>query len=292
MKYYEVAFTMEPCSEERRDVLSAMAGEAGFESFEETPEGLTGYVQQSVFDRMVLDSLLEAFPFDGTAIHYEVREAEDRDWNEQWEQEGFAPIVVDDGCGRPRLVIHDGRHLPEASALTVEIDAHLAFGTGTHETTRMICATLLDLYQETTYGNVLDCGCGTGILAITALKLGAHQATAYDIDEWSVDNTRHNAVINGVDDRLDVLHGDATLLASTDASYDLVVANINRNILLQDMPAFARVMTPGARLVLSGFYRDDCPLLEQQGRTLGLRTESVRHDGDWASIVLSKLPER
>ena len=284
MKYYEVTFTLSPYSADAADILAAVASEAGFETFEETPTGTIGYVQQQLFDQQALDSVIADFPFPGIAITYTVAEAEDRDWNEQWEQEGFEPITV--SAADSTLVIHDGRHLPDdaqAADISIEIDAHLAFGTGTHETTRMICATLLA--QHSSF-NVLDCGCGTGILGICALKLGATSCTAYDIDEWSVDNTRHNAVINGVDDRLQVLHGDATLLDTVTDRFGLVMANINRNILLQDMERFVRVMLPGAILILSGFYRADCPMLEERAHSLGLTLQQTRYDGDWACMML------
>ncbi len=286
MKYYEVTFTLTPCSQDARDILSALAGEAGFETFEDTTDGLTGYVQQQLFDQDMLDSMLEQFPFPDVKVCYEVREAEDKDWNEQWEQEGFEPIVV-----LQRLVIHDGRHLPETmedasqgrDGLTaIEIDAHLAFGTGTHETTRMICATLLDIQLHDK--SVLDCGCGTGILGICALKLGASRCVAYDIDEWSVDNTRHNSVINHVDQLISPLHGDASLLDSFTKRFDVVMANINRNILLQDMERFVSVMAPQATLILSGFYENDCPLLENKAQSLGLKLEGKKRDGDWCCL--------
>ena len=316
MKYYEVTFTLSPYAADAADVLAAVASEAGFETFEETPTGTIGYVQQQLFDQQALDSVIADFPFPGIAITYTVAEAEDRDWNEQWEQEGFEPIEVRgltaDGASRT-LVIHDGRHLPDdaqAADISIEIDAHLAFGTGTHETTRMICATLLaneecrmkneefataqpngqrsTLNGQRSMVNVLDCGCGTGILGICALKLGATSCTAYDIDEWSVDNTRHNAVINGVDDRLQELHGDATLLDTLTDRFNLVMANINRNILLQDMERFVSVMLPGATLILSGFYRDDCPLLEERAHALGLTLQQTCHDGDWACMTFKR----
>lgn len=284
MKYYEVTFTLSPYSADAADILAAVASEAGFETFEDTPTGTIGYVQQQLFDQQALDCAIADFPFPGIVITYTVAEAEDRDWNEQWEQEGFEPITV--SAADSTLVIHDGRHLPDdaqAADISIEIDAHLAFGTGTHETTRMICATLLA--QHSSF-NVLDCGCGTGILGICALKLGATSCTAYDIDEWSVDNTRHNAVINGVDDRLQVLHGDATLLDTVTDRFGLVMANINRNILLQDMERFVRVMLPGAILILSGFYRADCPMLEERAHSLGLTLQQTRYDGDWACMML------
>ena len=287
--------TITPCSQDARDILSALSAEAGFETFEETPTGLLAYVQQSLFDREALDNAIADFPFEGTHIIYNVREAEDRDWNEQWEQEGFEPIEVrgkkEDGRSKmfERIIIHDGRHLPSdlklqtSDIISIEIDAHLAFGTGTHETTRMICATLLDM--DLKGKRILDCGCGTGILGICALKLGADSCVGYDIDEWSADNTRHNAVINHVDERLTSLCGDSSMLSDYVAEFDVVLANINRNILLADMPHFVRVMKPGATLILSGFYEADCSLLESKAQQLGLKLISTRTDGDWASMV-------
>ena len=277
MKYFEVEFTISPLSGDAADLLASLAGEAGFETFEETGTGLKGYVQQSLFDEEALRQCIEDFPFEDTRIIYNVREVEDRDWNEQWEQEGFDPIVIAD-----QLVIHDGRHLPEVdSKVSIEIDAKLAFGTGTHETTRMICTQLLSLAK----GRVLDCGTGTGILSICALKLGATEAVGYDIDEWSVDNARHNAVINRVDDRFTSLLGDAGILDSIDGVFDIVLANINRNILLADMPKFVGKMHQGSKLILSGFYSDDCGQLIEKARTLGLEPVLQTSDQNWACIV-------
>ena len=283
MKYYEVNFTLSPLNSDACDLLAALAGEAGFETFEETEEGLTGYVQQQLFDPSQLDELLQSFPFPDVTISYNVGEAEDRDWNEQWEQEGFDPIVVDN-----RLVIHDGRHLPEQLStvnyqLSIEIDARLAFGTGTHETTRMVCSTLLTLPLDGK--RVLDCGCGTGILGIVAMKLGASACTAYDIDEWSVDNTRHNAVINQVD--ITPLLGDATILNKVEGSFGLVMANINRNILLNDLPTFRSKMADDAQLILSGFYTADIPLLVDKAEECGLRLVSQLEENGWACLLLA-----
>jgi ribosomal protein L11 methyltransferase len=167
--------------------------------------------------------------------------------------------------------------------ISIEIDAHLAFGTGTHETTRMLCATLLDMDLQGK--RVLDCGCGTGILGICALKLGADSCVGYDIDEWSADNTRHNAVINHVDDRLTSLCGDSSVLSGFAAEFDIVLANINRNILLADMPRFVSVMAPHSTLILSGFYESDCTLLESKAQQLGLKLIATKTDGDWACMV-------
>ena len=285
MKYYEIEINIKPCTDATRAIMTALAADAGCEAFEDTKTGVMAYVQQALFDREALDDSISNFPIDETTITYKVREAEDKDWNEQWEQEGFEPIVVAD-----KLVIHDGRHLPSAislqpSAISIEIDAHLAFGTGTHETTRMICATLLGMNLRGK--RVLDCGCGTGILGICALKLGAASCVGYDIDEWSADNTRHNAVINQVDNRLQPLCGDSSVLSGYGAEFDLVMANINRNILLADMPRFVSVMAPHSTLILSGFYETDCALLESKAQQLGLRLTATKTDSNWACMVLN-----
>lgn len=284
MKYFEVDFQLSPLSQDACDILAALTADAGFESFEETQHGIRGYVQQPLLDRQALEDIVNNFPIMGTNIIYTISEAEDKDWNEQWEQEGFEPIIV----GNNRLAIHDGRHLPSQPAdISVEIDARLAFGTGTHETTQMICEWMLDMPMKGL--RVMDAGCGTGILGIVALKLKVSHVTAYDIDEWSSDNTRHNAVINRVDSQLSVYCGDASLLDSKTADYDLVLANINRNILLNDMPRFCQIMKQDAKLILSGFYTEDIPLLEARGKELGLTLTGAKNRDKWASIIMQRV---
>ena len=268
------------------------------------------HIQQDQLDVSTLQTSLNDFPFEGISISYDIRPAEDRDWNEQWEQEGFEPIVVKCGMRNveggmrnvegPVIVIHDGRHLPETmptGAIPIEIDAKLAFGTGTHETTRMICSELISFHiPHSTFHEslstfhkirVLDCGTGTGILSICALKLGAAEAIGYDIDEWSVDNARHNAVINQVDDRFTSLLGDASILNKVEGNFNLVLANINRNILLADMESFRGKMAPGASLILSGFYTEDCEMLIEKAKTLGLKLTKQKEDQNWACLVFS-----
>lgn len=284
MKYFEVDFQLSPLSQDACDILAALTADAGFESFEETQHGIRGYVQQPLLDRQALEDIVNNFPIMGTNIIYTINKAEDKDWNEQWEQEGFEPIIV----GNNRLAIHDGRHLPSQPAdISVEIDARLAFGTGTHETTQMICEWMLDMPMKDL--RVMDAGCGTGILGIVALKLKANHVTAYDIDEWSSDNTCHNAVINRVDSQLSVYCGDASLLDSKTADYDLVLANINRNILLNDMPRFCQIMKQDAKLILSGFYTEDIPLLEARGKEFGLTLTGAKNRDKWASIIMQRV---
>ena len=283
MKYYEVRFTIsapEEALQDVRDVLAAMAGDTGFETFEETADGLTGYVQQNTFDADALYTIVSALPFSDATVNYTVSEAENRDWNEQWEQEGFEPVYVGE-----HLIIYDGRHLPQATKgqLLLQIDAKLAFGTGNHETTRMMAASLMALPIEGK--RVLDCGTGTGILAIVSLLCGAESAIGYDIDEWSVSNAKHNAVLNGVEQSFTAILGDSTVIPTLDGPFDVVVANINRNILLTDLPRMRDIMNEaGATLLLSGFYNEDAALLTDKANTMGLQLMNERHEGEWACL--------
>lgn len=292
MKYFEVHFRItapDGLRQDVSDVLAAMAGECGFETFEENEEGLTGYVQQDNFDDVALRNMLELLPFgkeQGVSISYEVSEAPDRDWNEQWEQEGFEPISVG-----TQLIIHDGRHLPTPSTLnpqpsTIIIEARQAFGTGNHATTRMMCQALMDMNMQGK--TLLDCGTGTGILSLVALKLGATEAIGYDIDEWSVDNARHNAELNGVAQQFTSTLGNAEVISQLHRQFDVVTANINRNILLADMPLMREALnSPYGTLLLSGFYQADVPLLVEKAEELGLHLDEKKEEEGWVCLIFS-----
>jgi len=271
------SFLLQTC----KDILCCLAGEAGFESFEDEDEGITGYVQKHLLDLKSLDTLITSFPVEGVNVSYKLDEAEDKNWNEKWENEGFEPIRINDRC-----VIHDTIHPVEmnenAACIDITIDAKQAFGTGNHETTYMIVSELTDM--DIAGKHVLDCGCGTGILSITASKLGAEDVTGYDIDEWSVRNTKHNCLINDVSN-IEILHGDINVLGNTKTKYDVVLANINRNILLADMPSFKQRMNEDAILILSGFYCDDSDLLIQKATSLGLQLVKTVNKNNWCMLV-------
>lgn len=284
MKYYVARFNIE-CEPEllqiARELLSASACEAGFEAFEDTETGIDGYVQRQLFDRNALDNALQEMPLEGVRVTYDVAEVEDQDWNAGWEEEGFEPIGVSDD-----FIVYDAKHT-DMSAFAgndgvrrVFIEARNAFGTGTHQTTRMILRRLLsmDLHGK----SVLDCGCGTGILGISASLLGASFVLGYDIDEWSADNARHNATLNGVDN-MEVLLGDASVLGGVKECFDVVIANINRNILIADMSAFATHIKPDGVLILSGFYESDVTMLTRSASENGLVLHDVITDEEWAS---------
>lgn len=268
-----------------RDLLADAAGNAGFESFVETDYGLCGYIQEKKYSKVLLDNCINELGISGIVINYSINELEDKNWNSAWEQSGFDPIHV----GK-HITIYDAKHTEKKAIdnkdgqINVFVDAVQAFGTGTHYTTRMVvrCLESLDLRGK----DILDCGCGTGILGIVASKMGAKHVTAYDIDKWSADNARHNATINGVDN-MDVFLGDSSVLTKIQDKFDVVLANINRNILLEDMPQFYKSMRAGAKLVLSGFYEADIELLEKKAVTFGLNEEERIVDDNWSCIVLS-----
>lgn len=286
MKYYVANFDIE-CAEEMlqpaRELLSAAACEAGFEAFEDTDNGIAGYVQRPLYDKEALDAAIADYMPEGTQVTYNIEEVPDQDWNQDWEDQGFEPIGVSD-----HLVIYDAKHTDmsmfagDDGVMRIFIEARNAFGTGTHQTTRMILRRLLGM--DLTGKSVLDCGCGTGILGIVALRLGANRVLGYDIDEWSSENAKHNAALNGVGN-LDVLLGDASVLDGVKEEFDVVIANINRNILLNDMTAFRSHLKTGGRLILSGFYETDVPMLEQAAQSNGLTIIDVVTDGEWACAM-------
>lgn len=286
MKYFVANFKIE-CEAElmqpARELLSAAACEAGFEAFEDTDDGLLGYVQRPMYDKEALDAAIADYMPEGAAVSYAVEEVPDQNWNQGWEDEGFEPIGVSDN-----LVIYDAKHTDremfagDDGVMRIFIEARNAFGTGTHQTTRMILRRLLAM--DVQGKSVLDCGCGTGILGITASRLGANPVLGYDIDEWSADNAQHNAALNGVEN-MSVMLGDASVLNNVAERFDVVIANINRNILIADMPAFRAHMKEGAQLILSGFYEADVPMIEAAAKEHGLSLCDVVTDEEWACAL-------
>ena len=286
MKYLVAEFKIE-CQDGMiqiaRDLLTDALGEAGFETFEDTEDGIKGYVQESLFDENAMNDVISNFMLPDVTINANIQEAEYKNWNEEWEEAGFERININDS-----ITIYDARHDDGngiASGISIGIETKQAFGTGTHETTRMIVSTLLNI--DIKGKRVLDCGCGTGILGIAASKLGASEVVGYDIDEWSSENAIHNAELNGVGN-MKVMLGDASVLKSVEGKFDVVLANINRNILLADMPAFVSGMADHSLLILSGFYASDVDLLIEKASSLGLSKIDSKSDSEWTCLVLKK----
>ena len=276
MKYLEFTFRTIPCTETANDVLSAVLGEAGFESFIEQTDGIAAYIQKQLFNEDSLQTALAEFPMPGTQVEYSYQEAEDKDWNEEWEKNFFQPIIIDDRC-----VIHSTFHrdIPKAE-YDIVINPQMAFGTGHHETTSLIIGELLN--GKLQGKSLLDMGCGTSILAILARMRGAAPCTAIDIDEWCVRNSLENIELNHVDD-ITVFQGDASSLADK-GPFDVIIANINRNILLNDMKHYVSRMHSGSELYMSGFYVDDIPVIQAEAERNGLSFVHQQEKNRWAAV--------
>ncbi|MGP1435035.1 MAG: 50S ribosomal protein L11 methyltransferase [Phocaeicola sp.] len=280
MKYFEVTFTIEPFNENYTDVLSAIAGEIGFESFLETESGIKAYIQDTLFDADALKQMVEEFPLPNVKVIYSVAKAEDKDWNEEWETNVFQPIIIDN-----RLCVHSSAHTDTPKVkYDIVINPRMAFGTGSHETTRNILSELLSM--DLTGKTVLDMGCGTSILGILASMKGAKSVTGIDIDEWSVNNSRKNIELNHLYN-IKVELGDAGCLKEKQP-FDLILANINRNILLNDMPLYVRCMHSGSDLIMSGFYKEDLPLIQQKAQGLGLTFDHSKEKNNWVVAVFNR----
>lgn len=288
MEYSVTHFTIkveEDLLQACRELLTDVVSEAGYEAFEDTEAGVDAYVQTQLYDPFLTKQLLEDFPIETAEIEFETKEVEQENWNEEYEKEVFEPIRVGN-----RLIIYDAAsdnaaELAAEAPVSIAIDQKMAFGNGAHETTQMIVTKLLDLNLEGK--RILDCGCGTGILSLVAKRCGSGHVTAYDIDEWSVENTKHNAAINNIE-LVDILLGDVSVLSHVDGMFDVVLANINRNILLADMEHFAEAMSPDGILILSGFYEEDIPMLTEKASTLSLYEVSRTVTNNWAMIMLHR----
>ncbi|MDL2291529.1 50S ribosomal protein L11 methyltransferase [Bacteroides sp. OttesenSCG-928-F21] len=280
MKYLEFTFHTTPCTETTNDVLSAVLAEIGFDSFVENEGGIIAYILQDQFDESTLQEALANFPIENTGVRYTYEEAEDKNWNEEWEKHYFQPIIVDERC-----VIHSTfhRNIP-AMEYDIVINPQMSFGTGHHETTHLIISELLQADLEGK--SLLDMGCGTSILAILARMRGAKPITAIDIDSWCVENSIENIALNRVTD-IEVELGDAAILEGR-KPFDVIIANINRNILLADMKHYVQCMNAGAILYMSGFYTDDIPMIKEEAANNGLRFVHYRDRNNWAAVKFEK----
>lgn len=271
LTYIEYNFTIEP-RDPATEILIAELGLFGFESFVETETGLLAYIQSEEHSEHIMNDIqiLESNEF---KIEFSFKTIEQTNWNEEWEK-NFTPINVDNKV-YVRAPFHD------ASTMDYEIviEPKMSFGTGHHETTHMMIQHLLDL--DLTHKSVLDMGCGTGILAIFAAMKNARPIDAIDIDEWCVENTNENIEKNNCE-FISVFLGDAHLLKNQ--KYDIIIANINRNILLQDLPAYKRCLNNNSILLLSGFYTEDEPLLQSKAKELGFEFLKKFERNNWLSL--------
>ena len=251
MKYIEVRLMPSTPQDFIKDLLSAELSDLGYDGFLESDDSYSGYIAKDMFNEKSLKKVLSDFEYD-RHITYVVEEMEDKDWNEEWEKNSFQPLVIGNEC-----VIHATFHknYPDAKYDLV-IDPRMAFGTGHHSTTSLMVRAVLACPMEGK--SVLDMGCGTAVLAILAAKKGAQRIAAVDIDEWAYNNAQENIHLNNVP-QIKLSLGGAELLNGL--KFDIILANINRNILLQDIPQYADALNRNGLLFLSGFYETDIPAI-------------------------------
>jgi len=276
--YIEVNITFTPSEELYADIMASILGEKGFDSFTYSDDVMKAYVLESVFTEALLEEAKAEFPME-VEIAYNYQTVETKNWNEEWEKNYFQPIVIGDRC-----VIHSSFHQDTPGAkYDILIDPKMSFGTGHHETTSLMLAALLD--ADVNGKSFLDMGCGTAVLAILARMKGADPVTAIDIDEWAYENSIENIRLNQVSD-IDVKLGGAELLGSE--KYDVILANINRNILLQDIQNYTACMNDGSQLFMSGFYVEDIPMIREEAERNGLTFISHSEKNRWVAVQFVK----
>lgn len=269
--YIAYYFEVEPLSP-GVEILIAELGYAGFESFVETPKGVTAYIQKKEHLPTMLENI---FILQNTSfsIQYSFEEIEQVNWNAKWE-ENFHPILVDDRCA-----VRAPFHEKSSAAYDIVIEPKMSFGTGHHETTHMMIQFILDTdFNDKT---VLDMGCGTGVLAILAEMKGATTVEAIDIDQWCFLNSIENVERNSCQ-HIKVSKGDARILKAK--KFDIIIANINRNILIQDIPTYATCLNANGLLFLSGFYNNDVPMIQEVCADYNLSLESQISRNDWVAL--------
>lgn len=284
MNYSELQLRLSP---DYTDILTAELAELGYESFVETDEGINAYIVEPDFNEQAVQELIAKYA-DQTAIAYEVNSLEKRNWNAEWER-NYEPIEV--GVGPEASVrVRASFHASDSNSgsgpfrYDIVIDPKMSFGTGHHETTAMMLEQQLGL--DFAGKSVLDVGSGTGILAILAAKMGASAVLAFDIEEWAVENARENAELNACP-QVEVFMGTIADV-DPDRQYEIILANINRNVLLAEIPTYTKLLTQNGYLVVSGFYEYDAADIEQKAVEAGLVMTNRLTKNQWTSLSFYK----
>ena len=271
MNYVGCHFEVVPL-EPWTDLLINELGDLGFESFLQTETGVSAFILEADWTEHLL-SQIDLTNNEHVKISHQIEFIKEENWNATWES-SFDPICVSNRC-----TIRAPFHPPSTTEMEIIINPKMSFGTGHHQTTHMMVQMLIDMEIKGT--RVLDMGCGTGILAIVACKKGASSITAIDFDEWCFNNSLENIQVNGCPS-IKVILGDASVLGHE--IYDLIIANINRNVLLNDLSAYVNVLAPGGSMLLSGFYAEDIPMIRDKAESLGLSyVENIERD-NWIAI--------
>ncbi|MCR5312724.1 MAG: 50S ribosomal protein L11 methyltransferase [Bacteroidaceae bacterium] len=262
MKYLYAEITISPFSEDSADILCALLGDADYDSFETTETGVKAYIQESKFNEDNLKSVLDSFLIPDVKLSYKVEELENKDWNEEWERESYSPILEEE--------------------FGIKLNPKMAFGSGSHETTYMLTKYLMS--KDFTGKRVLDMGCGTGVLGIAMAKKGAKEVVAIDIDDMSVENAKENFELNSIEN-VNIILGDASKI---EGKYDVIVANIHKNILKNDMKTYVAHLSKDGTLLMSGFYTEDVDELESVAKLCGLSIVDILSNNNWCALVVSK----
>lgn len=278
MVYIEVKFVCNPNTEIINSVLSAVIAEIGFESFVEDETGTTAYIQNNLFNPTELDKVLRELPIEAD-ISYTYKSIEDKNWNEEWEKNYFQPLIIDNRC----IIQSTFHNAPATYEYNIFIDPKMAFGTGHHQTTELMIREILN--EDFDGRSVLDMGTGTAILAILASMKGANPIKAIDIDKWAYDNAIENLELNKIKN-ISVEIGGAELLGNT--TFDIILANINRNILLNDIHVYASVLNKGGLLFMSGFYVEDIPAITEECNKHGLNFVHNNIKDNWTAVKFTK----
>ncbi len=260
---------------EKQEILVAYLAEAGFEMFEETADGLKAFIGEGNYNEAKLEEeVISKFP----DISYSVSQIQQQNWNELWEK-NFEPMQIGDVY--IRAPFHESRPGVKHELI---IEPKMSFGTGHHATTSLM---ILEMLKTDFHGKtVLDMGCGTSLLAILASKQGAKSILAIDIDDWAVENSIENCARNNVHN-VEAIKGDASALK--EKHFDIILANINRNVLLEDMPAYAAVLPPGGQILFSGFYESDMEVIQNSAAANGFQFMNSDAMNQWAVMRFSKM---
>ncbi len=280
-EYIEVSMTITPFSEGNAEIVTAEISELPFESFSTEGEVLKCYIQKELYDPQTLKVVMSGLDYPDFKVEYSANLMPAVNWNAVWESQ-FTPIVVDGKC-TIKASFHEGL---KKTRFNITIDPKMAFGTGHHQTTFMMCRALLQNEEAVKGKVVMDMGCGTAILAILAAKMKAAQVYGIDIDAVAAISAYDNARLNRVGTRIETYCGDASLLQRN--TYDVFLANINRNILLQDIPTYAACIRKGGLLFVSGFYLEDMPMIVGMAASVGLNYVSHDTVDNWCCIKFSK----
>ncbi|MBN1252827.1 MAG: 50S ribosomal protein L11 methyltransferase [Bacteroidales bacterium] len=278
MNYLELTFTINPFNQDIREILTAELGEIGFESFVETDIELQAFIQEANFDETFLKTL-QILQDENFKISYKIEKIENQNWNETWEKNYFKALHIANKC-----VIRSSFHTDyPKSKYEIIIDPKMAFGTGHHETTSLMIEEILNL--DVKNKRILDMGCGTGILAILSSMLGSEKIWAIDNDEWSYKNTIENLKLNNISN-IEVFHGDKNNLKGE--KFEIIFANINKNILLADINQYSKSLETGGLLLLSGFYTEDYDDLNKILKQNELTFISKRINNNWLMMTYKK----